>query len=73
MALTVKGMTRSFTFKKGNETIKLTDPLPSESPEAVMIYYSNLYPELTTATVFGPVIENDQAVFEFKTTLGTKG
>ena len=51
----------------------LADPMPDETPEAVMNYYSNMYPELTTATVHGPVIENDTAVYEFKTTIGTKG
>ena len=59
MALEIKGMTRSFTFKKG--------------PEMVMNYYSNFYPELTTATVHGPVLKDDKAVYEFKTTIGTKG
>ena len=73
MALEIKGMTRSFTFKKSNEMLVLTDPMPDETPEAVMNYYSNMYPELTTATVHGPVIENDTAVYEFKTTIGTKG
>ncbi|MFV0587582.1 PRTRC system protein C [Bacteroides reticulotermitis] len=73
MALVVNGIERSFTFKKGNETIKLSDPNPAESPEAVMSYYSNLYPELTTATVHGPQIREDKAVYEFKTTIGTKG
>ena len=43
------------------------------SPEMVMSYYSNFYPELTTATVHGPVSKNDKAVYEFKTTIGTKG
>ena len=65
MALEITGMTRSFTFKKGSN--------PSDSPEMVMSYYSNFYPELTTATVHGPVIKNDKAVYEFKTTIGTKG
>lgn len=73
MALVVNGMQRSFTFKKGSETIKLSDPNPAESPEAVMSYYSNIYPELTTATVHGPEIREDKAVYEFKTTIGTKG
>ena len=39
----------------------------------VMSYYSNMYPELTTATVHGPVIREDMAEYEFKTTIGTKG
>ena len=62
MALEIKGMTRSFTFKKGNGMVTLDDPNTS-----------NFYPELTTATVHGPVIKEDKAVYEFKTTIGTKG
>ena len=72
MALEVTGMTRSFTFKKGSGMVMLDDPNPSDSPEMVMSYYSNFYPELTTATVHGPVIKDDKAVYEFKTTIGTK-
>jgi PRTRC genetic system protein C len=52
---------------------RLSDPNPSMSPDEVMNYYSNLYPELTTSNVHGPKIENDEAVYEFKTTVGTKG
>lgn len=73
MALIVTGMKRSFSFKKGSEIIKLTDPNPGESPDAVMNYYSNMYPELTTATVHGPTVREDEAMYEFKTTIGTKG
>ena len=69
MALEIKGMTRSFTFKKGNGMVTLDDPNTSDSPEMVMNYYS----KLTTATVHGPVIKEDKAVYEFKTTIGTKG
>ena len=53
MALEVTGMARSFTFKKGSGMVTLDDPNPSDSPEMVMSYYSNFYPELTTATVDG--------------------
>lgn len=73
MALLRNEMQRSFTFKKGTEMITLPDPNPNDSPESVMNYYSNIYPELTTATVHGPVIKDDKAVYEFKTTIGTKG
>lgn len=69
MALTTTKFPR--VFKTKNET--LPDPNPMLSPEEVMLYYSNQYPELTTANVFGPKIENDKAVYEFKTTVGTKG
>lgn len=73
MALIVTGMKRTFTFRKGSETVRLADPNPADTPDAVMNYYSNIYPELTTATVHGPTIRDDEAVYEFKTTIGTKG
>ena len=72
MALEITGMTRSFTFKKGSGMITLDDPNPSDSPEMVMSYYSNFYPELTTATVHGPVIKNDKAVYESRPPSGQK-
>ena len=73
MALQIKGMSRTFKFKKGTEYVTLQDPDPNLSPDMVMSYYSNFYPELTTATVHGPVIKEDKAVYEFKTTIGIKG
>ena len=72
MALEITGMTRSFTFKKGSGMVTLDDPNPSDSPEMVMNYYSNFYPELTTATVHGPVLKDDKAVYEFKTRRETR-
>lgn len=56
-----------------NTYITLQDPDPNISPDMVMNYYSNMYPELTTATVHGPVIREDMTEYEFKTTIGTKG
>lgn len=73
MALTINGIERSFSFKRGTQTITLSDTNASHSPEAVMSYYANMFPELTTASVHGPKIEGDKAVYEFKTTIGTKG
>ena len=59
MALQIKGMSRTFKFKKGTEYVTLQDPEPNLSPDMVMSYYSNFYPERT--------------MYEFKTTIGTKG
>ena len=73
MALEIKGMTRSFKFKKGPGYIILHDPDQDISPDMVMGSYSNMYPELTTAAVHGPVIREDMTEYEFKTTIGTKG
>ena len=47
MALQIKGMSRTFKFKKGTEYVTLQDPEPNLSPDMVMSYYSNFYPELT--------------------------
>mgnify|MGYP006322740083 CR=1 FL=1 len=69
MALNVKNFQREFKMKSRT----LPDPNPAMSPDEVMAYYSNQYPELTTSNVFGPTIEGDKAVYEFKSTVGTKG
>ena len=44
MALLRNEIQRSFTFKKGTEMITLPDPNPNDSPESVMSFYSNIYP-----------------------------
>jgi PRTRC genetic system protein C len=69
MALNVKVFPRVFKHKD----LILPDPDDKMTPDEVMAFYSNQYPELTTSNVFGPKVENDQAVYEFKTTVGTKG
>lgn len=69
MALDIKGLKRVFKFN-GQQ---LADPNVNLSPDEVMSFYSNTYPELTTSTVHGPTVEGDTAFYEFKTTVGTKG
>ena len=58
-------------FKYGNRT--LDDPNKNMTPDEVMAFYAGTYPELTTSNVHGPKIEGSKAVYEFKTTVGTKG
>lgn len=69
MALSISNVKRVFKMKDKN----LADPDPTMTPDEVMAFYSNQYPELVTSNVFGPKMENDEAVYEFKTTVGTKG
>jgi PRTRC genetic system protein C len=64
---------RKFSFNKNGKTIDLSEPNPNFSPDEVMSFYANTYPELTTASVSGPEIKDDACVFEFVTTIGTKG
>lgn len=73
MALDIKGLKRVFNLKKGNAILTLDDPDSNMSLTEVMDFYSMTYPELTTATVDGPEFEDDRAVYQFKTTIGTKG
>ena len=73
MALDIKGLKRVFILKKGNGTLTLEDPDSRMSLSEVTEFYSINYPELTTATLHGPELEEDRAVYRFKTTIGTKG
>jgi len=73
MSLSITSLERVFTFKNGSAEITLQDPNPAMQPDEVMDFFSHTYPELTTATVHGPEIDNDRIVYRFKTTIGTKG
>ena len=73
MALDIKGLKRVFILKKGNGTLTLEDPDSRMSLSEVTDFYSINYPELTTATLHGPELEEDRAVYRLKTTIGTKG
>ena len=73
MALDIKGLKRVFILKKGNGTLTLEDPDSRMSLSEVTDFYSINYPELTTATLHAPELEEDRAVYRFKTTIGTKG
>ena len=73
MSLSITTLERVFKFKNGCAAITLQDPNPAMSPDEAMDFFSNTYPELTTAAVHGPKIENDRVVYHFKTTIGTKG
>lgn len=73
MALDIKGLKRVFILKKGNGTLTLEDQDSRMSLSEVTDFYSINYPELTTATLHGPELEEDRAVYRFKTTIGTKG
>jgi PRTRC genetic system protein C len=69
MALEVTNLTRKFMFKNK----ELADPNPELSVEEVLKQYVPKHEELTTATISGPEIKDDKAVYTFNTTVGTKG
>ena len=73
MSLSIQSVKRTFKFTRNSQDLNLADPNPEFTPEEVLTFYGNTYPELTTATLIGPKIENDSALYEFRTTVGTKG
>lgn len=64
---------RVFILNDKGQQIKLTDPEPKWSVEAVMNFYANSYPILTTAKVSAPVIRDDTVQYQFESVMGTKG
>lgn len=73
MALDIKGYPRVFTYKNNGEKVTIEDPNPELSADEVLTFLSGTNSALTTATIDGPRIEDGKAVYEFKTTVGTKG
>jgi len=64
---------RVFVLKDDGQEIKLADPEPKWSVEAVMNFYANTYPILTTAKVSAPQIKDDTIQYKFESIMGTKG
>lgn len=64
---------RVFVFTDKGQEIKLTDPEPQWSVQAVLNFYSNTYPILTTAKVSAPAIKDDTVEYRFESVIGTKG
>lgn len=64
---------RIFLFQKNQQTIELTDPDPAMSPQAVQLFYANLYPELLNATLSNGSFKQDRLEFILTLSIGTKG
>lgn len=69
MNLQVTEIKRIFKYKD----TELSDPDPVMTPEEVLTFYSNTYPELTTSNVHGELTEEGNMEYSFKTIIGTKG
>jgi len=69
MALTVTSAKRIFKF----DDKELDDPNSNLSIEEVKKFYAGKYPELTNASISGPKMENDKAVYTLGVSIGKKG
>lgn len=64
---------RVFILNDKGQEIKLSDPEPKWSVQAVLNFYSNTYPILTTAKISAPIIKDDKVEYHFESIMGTKG
>lgn len=64
---------RVFVLKDKGQDVLLTDPEPRWSLEAVLNFYANTYPILTTAKISAPLIKDDTVEYRFESVMGTKG
>lgn len=71
--LVANSLERIFIFPDKGTEIRLADPSKDFSPEAVLNFYAQTYPLLTTAKIAGPEIRDDEIQYRFETTIGTKG
>ena len=71
--LEITSLERHFSFKEKEQDIILADPSPRFNPEAVLNFYAQTYPILTTAKIEGPEIRDDKVWYRFVSTMGTKG
>lgn len=55
------------------QTLELADPERGLSPQAVLNFYANSYPLLTTAKVSEGQVRNDRLEYRFDSVMGTKG
>jgi PRTRC genetic system protein C len=71
--LVTKELPRIFLMKEQEQERRLADPGIDLSPGAVLNFYSNTFPILTTAKITGPEIQKDEIIYRFESTMGTKG
>ena len=71
--MTVATLPRVFIHKDNGQEIRLADPSEKLGVDAVLNFYINTYPILTNAHVSPPTIRNDEVIYKFETTMGTKG
>lgn len=64
---------RVFRMVTDKNTVLLEDPNINFSAQEVLEMYIPQYPQLLNSAINTLGIENDKAVFEFKTVAGTKG
>ncbi len=66
-------LARVFILMDKGQKITLDDPEPRWSVDAVLNFYANIYPILTTSKISAPIIRDDKVEYVFESVMGTKG
>ena len=71
---TIENLKRKFTAEINGKDMDLPDIGEDKSPEEVIKFYANIYPELLNTNIDGPNIGKDNvAVYSTKAKMGGKG
>lgn len=71
--LVATALQRVFILKEKDQEIYLSDPEPKWSLQAVLNFYTKMYPILVTAKISKPEIIDDSIRYRFESVIGTKG
>lgn len=69
MAVQQTEIKREFKYN----SLQLTDPSVSKTPDQVRMFFAAMYPELATAVVEGPVTKKGVSTYTFMRAAGSKG
>lgn len=70
---TLEKMPRKFVVTIGGKEQELPDIGEDKTPDQVLKFYSDIYPELMNIAMDGPKIDKGVATYTTKPTMGTKG
>jgi len=65
----IQTLTREFRYN----SVVLADPNPTLTLQQVRDFFANVYPEITSADIEGPVQAGAKEVYTFRRAVGTKG
>lgn len=73
MPLEVEFKKRKLLFNRNGKDVELEYPSETMTPEEAFKHYAGLYPEINNATITGPEIKNDTAIYKASTKAGRLG
>lgn len=69
----LEALPRKFSVKIEGKDIDLPDIGEDKTPQEVIKFYADIYPELLNVAMDGPKVDKGVAVYTSKPTMGVKG